>query len=270
MSKNWRSLKKTLVDGDAFRRARLAVEKRNENVKRGEYGHGSQDWLAEQADVSSRTINALEKGRATLRTVDAVSEVLSIKGRQYIQGYGEEFTTIRAPGVIDFRSSINGRMPENKTAYLDAPFMVTVDPVVITIDDDFIESASLQNMELTLSVDDMAIDFSWLYSVRLTSRSSTWLGDEEDVGEIEIITHEPYQQSYMFKQKYYNRVSWRQFIDHIGETVAKQVSIKLRLKFEHFIKEDSIIVSIEEIRFLFSTGYPKNHPYWVQPNALMV
>ena len=118
VANKWRSSKKVTVDGIAFKRERLAFKSHDE-VLQGEYGHGSQEWLAEKAKISPRTVNALETGQATLKTVDAVSRVLDIKGRKYIQGYGEDFTSLRASGVVDFRSSISGRVPGNETAYLD-------------------------------------------------------------------------------------------------------------------------------------------------------
>lgn len=270
MSNKWSSSKKVSVNGIAFKRARLAFKNEDESPKRGEYGYGSQEWLAEMARVSPRTINELESGRGTLKTVDAVSNILDVKGRKYIQGYGEDFTTFRTNGVVDFRPSINGRSPGNETAYLDEPFLVTLDPIVITVDDDFIDFATLQNMHLNLSVGDMDIDFSWLYKVMLTGQSKTWLGDEKDVTEIVIQTQKPYQASIMFKQYFLKSVSWKQFTDYIKGTDEGRILLTLTLVFEHFEKKGHIIVSTEELKVLFEKGAPKGCPYWIQPNALMV
>lgn len=270
MSNKWRSSKKVTVSGPAFKRARLATRNEDEDLKRGEYGHGSQEWLAEQARVSTRTVNELEAGKATLKTVDAVSEILSINGREYIQGYGEDFTTCHATGVVDFRPRISGRLPDNETAYLQAAFFVALDPLVIVVDDDFTDSAKVKRMELNLSVGDMNIDFSWLYTVSLTSRSTTWLGDEEDVREVDILAHEPHQKSYMFRQNALRHISWEQFIDHIGATDDHRILLTLKVVFEYFEKQDHILVSVEEMKGLFEVSYPPKYPYWLQPKALMV
>ena len=264
------------VDGTSFKHARLASKNKDEikkdEIKRGEYGYGSQEWLAEQAKVSPRTVNELETGRATLKTIDAVSKVLAIKGRKYIKGYGEDFTTFRTTGVVDFRPGINGRQPGNETAYLNRPFLVTLDPVVIKVNDSFIDTATLLNMTLRLSVGDIEIDLSWLYNVSLTSCSGTWLGDEQDVSEIAISTNQPYQTSVMFNQDSLNSVSWKQFIDYIKITNDGRILLTLTLSFEHFKKQGHIIVSVEEMKALFklSSNFPQNCPYWIQPKAIMV
>jgi transcriptional regulator with XRE-family HTH domain len=258
------------VDGAAFNRARLACRSHTENLLRGEYGYGSQEWLAEKARLSPRTVNELETGRATLKTVDAVSAVLGVKGREYILGYGEEFTTLRAPGVVDFRPSINGRESENKNHYLDDSFLITLDPLAIKVDDDFIDNVTLQQMKLKLSVGELNLDLDWIYKVQLTSRSNTWLGDEEDVHEITIHTNQPYQVSIMFRQNYFNSLSWRDFIGYIKNTDDTRILLTLTLIFEHFEKTDNIIVSVEELKNLLELSFPHGLPFWVQPNALMV
>lgn len=270
MSKQWRSSKMLSVDGAAFNRARLACRSHVEKLLRGEYGYGSQEWLAEKARLSPRTVNELETGRATLKTVDAVSAVLGVKGREYILGYGEEFTTLRTPGVVDFRPSINGRESENKDHYLDDNFLITLDPLVIKVDDDFIDNVTLQQIKLKLSVGELNLDLSWIYKVNLTSRANTWLGDEEDAHEITIHTRQPYQASIMFRQDFFNAVSWRYFIDYVKNTDDTRILLMPTLIFEHFEKTDNIIVSVEEFRNLLNLSFPRGLPYWVQPNALMI
>lgn len=270
MSSKWKSSKKVSVNGDAFKDARRKFKSQDESLKRGEYGSGSQEWLAEQAMVSPRTVNALETGQATLKTVDAVSKVLNIKGRKYIKGYGEDFTTIQAPGVIDFRSLINGRMAGNETAYLEEAFLITLLPIVITVDDDFIDETHLQKMRLKLSVGGMEINFSWIYNVQLNSRATTWLGDEEDVRTVPIRTREPYQESVMFRQDSFDTVSWQAFIEHIKATEDSRILLTVALEFEHFAKQDHILVSVEETKGLLDWAYPKGQPYWIEPKALMI
>lgn len=270
MSAKWRSSKMVSVNGTSFKRARLAFKNQDESLQRGEYGYGSQEWLAAQARVSPRTVNELETGKATLKTVDAVSKILNIQGREYILGYGEEFTTFRATGVIDFRSTINGRLPECEEAYLDEAFLVTILPMVITVEDDFIDTALLKHMQMHLSVGDLNIKFSWIYNVHLNSRAQTWLGDEEDVREVDIHTGESYQESVMFKQDSFDIVSWGEFIAFIKETNEKRILLSTTLEFEHFKKKENVVISVEEVKALFERGYPQGYPYWIEPNALMV
>jgi len=270
MSKKWRSLQKISVDGSAFKRARLAFKNQAEEHLRGEYGHGSQEWLAEQARVSPRTINALETGQATLKTVDAVSNILTIKGREFIQGYGADFTSFRVTGAVDFRPIISGRLPGNEKAYLEVPFLITLIPIVLNVDDDFINTATLQHMYMTLSVGDMMLEFKWLYNVSLTSRATTWLGDEEEANETAIHTGEPYRKSIMFRQDSANPVSWKQFIDNIDTTDDARILLTLTLVFEHFEKQGHIMVSVGELKGLLKSSYPPNQPFWVQPKAIMV
>jgi len=268
-NEKWRSSKKVTVDGTAFKRARLKAKSQN-NALQGEYGDGSQEWLAEHARVSPRTVNSLETGEATLKTVDAVSKVLGIKGRELITGYGEDFTTVRASNVIDFRSSISGREPGNEKAYLDEAFLVTLLPVVVLVDDDFIDAALLKKMLLKLSVGNLEIDFEWIYKVTLNARAQTWLGDEEDVSEVLIRTREPYQESIMFRQTSLRPMSWKGFIEHLNETDDGRVLLTTILKFEHFEKQEHIIISMEEIKALLEHSYPPGYPYWIEPKALMI
>ncbi|MCK5902586.1 MAG: hypothetical protein KAG28_05500 [Cocleimonas sp.] len=271
MRNKWRSSKMMSVHGEAFKRARLACKSRElSDMKRGEYGQGSQDWLAQQTRLSPRTVNELESGRATLKTVDAVSLILNIKGREYIQGYGEDFTTCRASGVVDFRAGLNGRIAGNETAYLTEPFLLTLDPLIIKVDDDFIDTVALQGILLTLSVGEMVLDFEWLYNVCLTDRSSTWLGDEEDISEVTIATRQPYQTAIMFKQDPFNSMSWEEFIVYIKKVDDARILLTLNLAFSYFKKQTHIIVSVEELRRLFELSFPQGFPYWVQPKALMV
>lgn len=270
MSKRWKSSKMMSVNGVAFKRARLTFKNEGEDPKKGEYGHGSQEWLAEKARISPRTVNELEAGRATLKTVDAISNALSIKGRKYIKGYGEDSTTFRVTGVVDFRPIISGRLPGNEEIYRDTPFLVTLIPIVINVDDDFIDTAILQRMRLRLSVGDISIEFKWLYNVALTSRSSTWLGDEEEVNEVVIHSHEPYRESVMFRQDSTCPITWKQFTDHIMGTNDGRILLTLTLGFELFEKQDHIMVSVQELKNLLVASYPSGCPYWVQPNALMV
>lgn len=269
MSRKWRSSKTVTVDGSAFKQARRSFIGKDEDIRRGEYGYGSQEWLAEQAKLSPRTVNSLETGKATVKTVDAVSRVLNIKGRKYIRGYGEETTTLRASGVIDFRPCINGRLTGNESVYLDEAFLITLLPLMIMIDDNFIDEVVLKNIKLKLSFGGLEIDFSWVYNVNLNSRATTWLGDEEEVSDVVIYTKKPYQNSIMFKQDSIYPISWGDFITHIERTDDVRILININLESEHFNKNDYVLISIEEVKNLLKISYPKGYPYWIEPKALM-
>ena len=110
----------------------------------------------------------------------------------------------------------------------------------------------------------------WIYKVILNGRAQTWLGDEEDVSDVLIRTREPYQESIMFRQTSLSPMSWKGFIDHLKETEDGRILLTVNLEFEHFNKQEHIIVSVEEIKVLFENSYPEGYPYWVEPKALMI
>lgn len=268
MSNKWNRTKKVPVDGIAFKHARQKHKNTSEELMLGEYGAGTQEWLSKIARVSPRTITELETGHATLKTIDAISNALKIKGRTYILGYGEDFTAVQVTNVIDFRPIISGRETGNETAYLESPFLVTLVPISINLEDDFTDTASIKKMRLKLTVGTMDIDFVWLYQVSLTSRASTWLGNEEEIKDATIHTGEKFSKSIMFRQE--KPHSWKSFIDHIENTDDKRILIKLTVVFEYFQKQENIMISVRELRSMFKDSYPQNYPYWIQPDALMI
>lgn len=270
MSKKWRSSQKVSVDGNSFKRARLAFKNTDEDLTRGTYGSGSQEWLAEEAKVSPRTVFELEAGNATVKTVDAVSNVLKIMGRKFILGYGADFTKFHVASAVDFRPLISGRLPGNENAYLDEDFLITLIPLIVTLDDDFIDSSEIKNMQIVLQVGDMEIPFTWLYKVGLNSRATTWLGDEEEIGRAIVEKNNPYRESIMFKQSLIQTVSWHKFINQINETNDNRILLKLKITFDNFELQDHIMISVEELKGLFGVSYPLGYPYWVQPKALMI
>lgn len=295
MRSTWNSRTKVTVAGDAFKTARIMIKSSDEavrdkeNQKRDLHGYGSQGWLAKKVqeeiktNVSPRTISSLEGGKASLRVIDAVSKILGIQGRQYILGYGEQATKVSITHFVDFRPTINGRIDGNEEAYAQMPFLVTLDPINIKIEDEFIEKTTLKGMKLRLSVGetyasegkDMIIDFVWLNNVNLTETAKTWLGDPEEVNEVTIKQGELYKQSVMFRQDSIPPVSWQTFCKYISEMGAKKdmeyprILLTLTLNFEYFEKQISVLVSLPEIKSLVENFYPEGCPYWIQPKALM-
>lgn len=289
MKTTWNSRKRVVVDGEAFKAARIMFKSDDEDTRDVEYqrrelhGYGSQGWLAEKAGLSLRIISSLEGGKASVAVVDAVSNILGIPGRQYILGYGEQATKVIASHSIDLRPAISGRTEGNEETYLNTPLLVTLVPVNILIEDAFIEEAVLKSMHIRLSVGEaysdigksMIMDFVWIYYVNLTSSAKTFLGDPEVVGEVRIKTNEIYKKSIMFSQESISPTTWKKFCEYIIEFGSDEsldhsrLLLTLTLKFENFEKQVPILVSIQEIKSLIENYYPKGCPYWIQPKALM-
>lgn len=95
------------VNGSEFKRVREFFKYNKSKSKRRnrDYGHkpGTQAWLSDLAGIDVKTIQNLESGAASLETIEAVSEALSINGYQYIYGYGESHVRCGANKSIDFR-----------------------------------------------------------------------------------------------------------------------------------------------------------------------
>lgn len=285
----WNSRKRVVVDGEAFKAARVMFKSDDIAIRDAEYqrkelhGYGSQGWLAEKAGLSLRAISSLEGGKASVAVVDAVSNILKISGRQYILGYGEQATKVSASHSIDLRSTINGRVEGNEETYLNRPFVITLAPVNILIEDAFIEEAVLKSMHIRLSVGEaysdigksMIIDLAWVYYVNLTSSAKTFLGDPEVVGDVRIKTNEIYTKSIMFRQESIPPTTWKKFCEYIIEFGSDEsldhsrLLLTLTLNFENFEKQVPILVSIPELKSLIENYYPKGCPYWIQPKALM-
>lgn len=259
--------KSLTVHGKAFTRAREAFANTKEAKLRAEFGDGTQEWLADITMISVKTIRALETGnKATLRTIDKISDALNIKGREFIIGYGSDLTNCRAFGVVDFRPIEDGRSSDS---YYKRPFVITIDPILIDYIDDFTDSATLNAIQLALSVDDLKIQFEWLYLVELTASSVGWLGYQSAVLPTTILTKEAYNRSVMFKQEETNPTHWESFIDLIQKSPSDSINIAVTLKFEYFEKSIDLSVSINEMRNLVCRAQEKYkltepYPYFMQ------
>lgn len=259
--------KSLTVSGKAFIRAREAFTNTNDPKLKGEYGDGTQEWLAEETSISVKTIRALETGnRATLRTIDKVSEKLGIKGREFIIGYGCDLTMCRPFGVVDFRSIEDGRSSLN---YYKRPFVITIDSLLIDYIDDFTDNATLEVISMALSVDTLEVSFEWLYLVELTDSSVGWLGYQSAVLPTKIGCKTPYNKSVMLKQDESNPVSWESFIDLIRVSKSDQLKLTIKLKFEYFEKSINVGVSIRKLQELLVRAQEKYdlakpYPYFMQ------
>jgi hypothetical protein len=259
--------KSLTVYGKAFIRAREAFANKKDARLKGDYGDGTQEWLAHETGISIKTIRALEtNNKATLRTIDKISEKINFEGREYIIGYGSEWTSCRAFGVVDFRSIEDGRDTDD---YYKRPFVITIDPILVEYIDDFTSSASLDAMKLVLSIDDFQINFEWLYFVELTGSSGGWLGYQSAVLPIRIRSGISYNKSVMFKQDIISPMNWASFIDLIRESSSEQLKLTINLKFEYFEKSIDIFISANEMKELFCRAQEKYnltvpYPYFMQ------
>lgn len=247
------------VEGQAFTRAREAHANIDENL-RGDVS-GTQEWLADKASVSLRTIQKLEEGKASLKTIDSVSTALEINGRAYIIGYGSRYTQCQSPGVIDFRSIVYG---EEDAAYLDRPFAITIDPIIINYDDDFTDSVMLNAIYAKLSIDDLEIKFKWLYLVELTAASQGWLGYKSSVFPTQILKKQPYAKSVMLKQQEDEPVSWGEILNRFTSSEAESLTLEIMLKFEYFDKFAELSIPISKLShdcFRAQTKYNLAGPY---------
>lgn len=255
------------VHGKAFVRAREVCANIEETKLCKQFGKGTQEWLADITYISVKTIRALETGnKASLRTIDIISDALKIKGREFIVGYGEHLTTCRAFGVIDFRSVVDGKADPN---YPNTPFVITIDPLWIEYFDDFTDSATLDSVSMELTIDDLVINFQWLYLVELTASAEGWLGYQSGVFPTKVLKEDAYNKSVMFNQNEDNPISWGYFIDFIRASKASFVTFKVKLKFEFFEKTLEFAISTDQMRNLFDRAQLKYdlarpYPYWMQ------
>lgn len=271
------------VNGKAFKQAREEVRKNS--PRRGVAGQparGTQLWLAgkakvlrvdcdESADGKSkvwqslglRTIQALERGEASIETIDAVSEVLGINGRELILDYGQEYVKCAANGVVDFRPSIHPDIyPDN---FHDMPLMVTVDPLTITFNPADFDSFKLEHISLVLSFPNFSKCFNWIYEVSLTAAASSWLGDEEGVIPFSVELEDGIKavsKSIMFAAAEDEFLSWREFVTAIEDSPEHQLDIDIELKFSTFQKNIKILASMELLRMRFSKGREFRKAEW--------
>lgn len=268
------------VDGNAFRKAREEIRKNSRRTRgvRGEPAKGTQEWLAniatirnvegEQTPLSVRTIQYLERGTASIQTVDAVSPHLGLNGRSLILDYGQDAVRIDAPGVIDLR-------PENSPytypdTFQDSALLLSVDPLIIKLNLDEMDLARLEQITATLQVDKATTVFRWLYRVLLTPKGSGWLGVEEEIYPLSI-TSELYRISLMFRQTTCPPWSWAEFVKILEETESKLARITLNLEFTYFTKTLDVGITVSQLQTYFRLGRQKRKsewPFMAQPDAL--
>lgn len=250
------------VDGDAFRRSREEVRK-NTSRNRGnakQPGVGTQEWLASKTGLSSRLIQRLEKGEASIETVDKVSSVLKLNGREFIHGYGENCVTLNASGYIDLRPSSNPKKFPEEFGY--SSLMLTIDPMFIGCSDDDFSHYRLKAITSYLSFDNNIIEFEWAYKVSLVSGSRGWLPIEEELRSMEITTPSVMSIPIMFRQSSNIKLSWDQFISKVEATSDNLMKIEVKLKFDNFHKILKIGLCIELLKNYITQGRLLHNSQW--------
>ncbi len=268
------------VDGKAFRRAREEIRKNSgqSRGKKGKPSKGTQEWLAsvatilnqngEQVSLGVRTIQYLEKGQASIQTVDAVSPHLGLNGRSLIQGYGEKAVEIKAPGIIDLRPE--SAPSEAPLVFYKSPLMMSVDPLTIQLNPEEIENALLEGITANFRIGDQATTFRWLYQVQLNPSGSGWLGIEREVSPVSITT-EPFKISVMFRQTTYPQWSWAKVVNEVEESKYRLIKVNLKFQFSHFTKELDIGIATSQLATYFQLGREKRNstwPFMAQPDTL--
>lgn len=255
------------VDGVAFRNARKKIRARFPG--RGEPGRpakGTQEWVADEARLSLRAVQYLEKGEASLKTITEVSKLFQIENwEEYICDYGIEYVTCSAEKLVDFRPEL---YPPNNNTFVESPVLMSVDPVSILVESGSFEEIVLKEVTAKLSGLPIEIDYIWMAEVSLTPAGVGWLGWVKEIEELYLsATNRMLNIPIMFRQAGSSQVSWGMFVDMIEKTNANQIYVDLSLIFSNFTKEIRIFLSIELLQKLFVEGrfkYKSEQPYRAQ------
>jgi transcriptional regulator with XRE-family HTH domain len=260
------------VDGEAVMKARSKI--RANYPGRGEQGMpavGTQEWLAEQANVSLRAVQYIERGQGSLETLRKVSQALGIKQWQtLIINYGQDFVSCSAYREIDFRPALDPRVENN---FIDSPLMVSLDPLSLTIASGKFQSIILKEITLALCGLDQPILYSWLAEVLLTPAGKGWLGWEKDLHEMYLTANDQILTiPIMFKQIAVPVVSWRAFIDRVEYLKSSQLNLEVSLIFQNFTKHFTVYISVDLLKIIFQMGrakYNSPYPYRAQLKAII-
>lgn len=271
------------VNGIAFKKAREEIRKNateSKNKLRGEASEGTQEWLAQVAKVRScngemkslcvRSIQYLEKGEASIATIDAVSGYLGVNGRELIINYGNNFINLDAPSVVDFRPT---SCPREVSDFQLSPFLLTIDPLVIEFSkNEDIDTAKLIGITASIELKQEKINFEWLYKVGLNSASNSWLGFLDEVYSEQLYAPSTQRLSIMFAQRNGNNISWEKFIAMVEETELRMLQLEVIVEFKYFVKNIKIGIVTSEMKTFFSKGrekYNGKYPYFIQPKTII-
>lgn len=260
------------VNGLVFKSARQKI--RAKFPGRGEPGMpsiGTQEWLADEAIISLRAVQYLEKGEASLKTIKAVADVLNIKKwEELIVDYGMEYVNCYVRKVIDFRPEIYP--PNHKEEFPKSTLLMSIDPLSLVIESGKFEEVVLEEVTATLTGLECDIDFTWLAEVSLTPAGNGWLGWIKETGEMYLSANDKMRDiPIMFRQLNSPQVSWESFIAMVEKCDNNQLHLTVSLVFKNFTKDIRVFLSVELLERLFNEGrakYNMNFPYRVQVKAV--
>lgn len=260
------------VDGTVFRAARKKIRARFPG--RGQPGlpaKGTQEWVADEARLSLRAVQYLERGEASLKTITQVSKLLHIENwEECICDYGVEYVTCTAEKLVDFRPELYP--PHNTETFSQSCMLMSVDPLSILVESGSFKEATLKEITARLSGLTIEVNFIWIAEVSLTPAGVGWLGWVKEVEELHLpATDRLINMPIMFKQTNLPQISWEDFVKMIDRSTANQIYIDISLNFVRFTKNMRIFLSVELLQKLFSEGrlkYNSEQPYRVQAKTI--
>lgn len=268
------------VNGSAFKKAREEIRKDAQASEslRGESATGTQEWLANKAQIRSksgelkalsvRTIQYLEKGTASIQVIDAVSPYLNINGRELILDYGVDSVVCDASSVVDFRPE---KSP-NIDKFYESKLMISIDPLSIVFRSDDLTNINLESITAKINLNKKEITYKWIYVVALIPGGNGWLGINEEVYPMELCAPEKYRASIMFSQMSSSNYSWLDFINYITNTNDKLFEINVTFNFKNFCKNLNVGISISQMETLIQAScqrYGSEYPFYIQPDSLI-
>lgn len=228
---------------------------------------GTQQWVADEAKLSLRAVQYLEKGEASTKTLKAVAKVLNIgRWEESIKDYGSEYVSCDAHNLVDFRPEVFP--PNNESTFQSAALMMSIDPVSILVESGRFDSIELKQITAKLTGLRQPLEFEWLAEVNLTPSGSGWLGWVSEVCEITLEANDKKTfKPILFKQTNLPLLSWQSFIDETEMSEVNQFQIELSFQFSRFEKSLIVFLPVELLKNLFDEGrkkYNSDLPYRVQ------
>lgn len=269
------------VDGDFFRESREKIKIKNVGEDRirikdsnGEISNtriGTQSWLANIAGVSVKSVKNLERGEASLVTLERVSKELDIENYEaYIPDYYKDDVVILADSHIDFRPEV---APGQDLQFINSVMVMTLDPLTITVNSEEKEPFLLTKVKARLTGLGEEIIFTWLAEVSLTNGAQGWLGLVAHLNELRLETNnETRYIPVMFKQEYPSRILWHDFVEKIEKSEKGQFNVELEFEFAQFTKMIDIRVPIQTLQDMFKDSrikYESDWPYRAQLRTIV-
>jgi len=261
------------INGAELAQARKKI--RALNPGRGEAwapAKGTQEWLALRIGKTLRTVQNLEKGRASMPVLKAVCRELGLKNwKQYVLNYGVEYLSCTATSLIDFRAEKDPNTHED--SFFHSTTLMTIDPLSISLEEGEVSFADLRSIEARLQSKNLDIHFSWLAEVSLTPTGSGWLGWVKPVETKRIEAgSKAWVCPIMFHQTTVPPMRWIDFVEYVDSSKESQLNINVDLDFGNLKKSFVVRVSIELLQTLFSYArqkYNSDYPRRAQVKAIL-